>query len=108
MEKTYSTREVGLALNVNEETIRRWCRDGKLKHDISSRKEGYIITEGDLYVFAENNPKYRDNIHILIEKPPIMSLWGIDHEIQQLEANIDSLKLRLKFLKSIRKGLEES
>ena len=108
MEKTYSTREVGLALNVCEESVRRWCRDGKLKYDISSRKEGYIITEDDLYVFAEDNPKYRDNIHRLVEKPPIVSIWEIDHEIQQLETNIDSLKLRLKFLKSIRKKLEES
>lgn len=43
-----TVREVSKRMNVSEETVRRWIRDGKLQASIKSKKKGYFITEESL------------------------------------------------------------
>lgn len=58
----YSINDVAQMLQTNPETVRRWQRDGKLKGSITSRKDGYNITQKDLDDFLEDNPKYKNKI----------------------------------------------
>lgn len=39
----YTVKELSTLLDKNPETIRRWCRDGKLNYSQESRKEGNLI-----------------------------------------------------------------
>jgi DNA-binding transcriptional MerR regulator len=43
--RRYTVEEVSRLLNKNPETIRRWCRSGKIVAEIRSNKEGYSISE---------------------------------------------------------------
>ena len=56
--KTYSVKEIAKMLETNPETVRRWIRDGKLRADISSKKEGHVIYESELKEFFKTAPKY--------------------------------------------------
>lgn len=56
--ETYSVKQIADILNTKPETVRRWIRSGKLKAEQSSRKEGNVITEGDLNKFLKFSPKY--------------------------------------------------
>lgn len=57
--KTYSVEAIALLLNVNNETVRRWVRSGKLKASMTSKKSGYIIEERDLNEFLNNAKRNR-------------------------------------------------
>lgn len=56
--ETYSVKQIADMLNTKPETVRRWIRTGKLKAEQSSRKDGNVITEGDLNKFLRSSPKY--------------------------------------------------
>lgn len=56
--KTYSVKEIAEMLGTNPETIRRWIRSGKLKAEKSSRKEGNVIQEIDLYRYLRSTSRY--------------------------------------------------
>lgn len=57
--KTYNVHEVAELLRVNPETVRRWCRTGRLKCDYDGcRRHGFTISESDLSDFRESKPKY--------------------------------------------------
>ncbi|MFG6357331.1 MAG: helix-turn-helix domain-containing protein [Acetatifactor sp.] len=56
--ETYSVKQIADMLNTKPETVRRWIRSGKLKAEQSSRKDGNVITEGDLNDFLKSSPKY--------------------------------------------------
>lgn len=56
--ETYSVKQIADMLNTKPETVRRWIRSGKLKAEQSSRKDGNVITEGDLNNFLKSSPKY--------------------------------------------------
>ncbi len=56
--KTYSVKQIAELLNTNPETVRRWIRDGKLKAEQASRKDGNTVTEDELVKFIKENPKY--------------------------------------------------
>ena len=45
---TYSVRQIAEKLNTNPETVRRWIRDGKLKAEQTSRRDGNVVTEYEL------------------------------------------------------------
>ena len=59
---TYKTKEISELLEVSEETVRRWIRSGKLKAEKSSKKQGNIVNEKDLFEFVSDNPKYKKMI----------------------------------------------
>lgn len=56
--KTYSVKDIADMLNTNPETVRRWIRAGKLKADQSSRKDGNMVREDDLYKYLRSTTKY--------------------------------------------------
>ena len=55
-----SVEKVAELLNVNKETIRRWCRNGKLEGVMRSKKEGLVISSESLLRFLEDHPKYKN------------------------------------------------
>jgi excisionase family DNA binding protein len=55
----YNTKEIAELLNINEETVRRWIRSGKLKAERSSKKQGNVVYEEDLFEFISDKPKYK-------------------------------------------------
>ena len=56
--KTYSVKDIADMLQTNPETVRRWIRAGKLKADQTSRKDGNIIREDELYKYLRSTSKY--------------------------------------------------
>ena len=55
---TYSVKQIADMLNTQPETVRRWIRSGKLHAEKASRKDGHVVTEGDLSKFLKSSPKY--------------------------------------------------
>ena len=51
----YSVERIAKGLFINEETIRRWIRLGKLKAEMDSKKGGYQIEELDLIKFLKDS-----------------------------------------------------
>ncbi|MBS5913102.1 MAG: helix-turn-helix domain-containing protein [Paenibacillus macerans] len=51
----YSVKEAASILSLNEETVRRWIRDGKLKAEDIGGRVGYRIAEDELkrFILAE-------------------------------------------------------
>ena len=60
------TYQVAELLDVNEETVRRWIRDGKLSAEKSSNKQGNVITESALLEFAKKAPIYAAAIGAMV------------------------------------------
>ena len=55
--KTYLVSDVAIMFNVNEETIRRWIRDGKLDAKRGVGRSGHSITMEDIITFANKPPR---------------------------------------------------
>lgn len=55
---TYNVKQIANMLNTQPETVRRWIRSGKLYAEKASRKDGHVVTEGDLNKFLKSSPKY--------------------------------------------------
>lgn len=72
--KTYSVKDIAVMLHTNPETVRRWIRSGKLKADRSSRKEGNMIREDELYRFLRSTTKYAAFAANLAVTNPLLSL----------------------------------
>ena len=64
----YNAKEIADLLDINEETVRRWIRSGELKAERSSRKQGNIVYEKDLFDFISNKPKYKKMIRAKIQQ----------------------------------------
>lgn len=56
--KEYTVKEIAQMLSTNEETVRRWIRDGKLESESSSRKGGHRVSSESFTTFLHNTPKY--------------------------------------------------
>lgn len=106
MGKTYSTKQVASLLRVDEETVRRWIRTGKLKGDLNrGKKGGFRIDDMDLYKFVETNPKYQ--IQELTDSYlEVFAMSGLDQRIFELEELIGSLQHNLEELIVIRDMLK--
>lgn len=55
--KEYTVREISELLSTNEDTVRRWIREGKLKSTITSKKTGHRVSEENLEEFRKLYPK---------------------------------------------------
>lgn len=55
--KTYLVSDVAIMFNVNEETVRRWIRDGKLGAKRGVGRSGHSITMDDIVSFANKPPR---------------------------------------------------
>lgn len=64
----YNTKEIADLLDINEETVRRWVRSGLLKAERSSKKQGNIIHEVDLFEFISDKPKYKKMVLAKIQQ----------------------------------------
>ena len=64
----YNTKEIAGLLDVNEETVRRWIRYGKLKAERSSKKQGNIVYEKDLFNFISDKPKYKKMVIAKVQR----------------------------------------
>lgn len=72
--KTYSVKDVADMLNANPETVRRWIRAGKLNADQTSRKDGNMIREDDLYKYLRSTSKYAGIATGLATTNPFLAL----------------------------------
>jgi DNA-binding transcriptional regulator YiaG len=58
---SFPTKQVFTSLlNVNKETVRRWCRNGEMEGIMRSKKEGLVISSESLLRFLEEHPKYKN------------------------------------------------
>jgi excisionase family DNA binding protein len=102
MDVNYSTKQIACMLRVDEETVRRWVRTGKLKGDLNrGRKGGFQIKESDLEEFIRNYPKYQK---IELEGPIVetYALASLNQRIFDIEELISNLKHQLDGLVEIR------
>ena len=62
--RTYTVNGVAQMLDVDQETVRRWIRRGKLEADGADTSRGVPkkVTEDSLRTFASSNKKYSDKI----------------------------------------------
>ena len=72
--KMYSVKDVADMLNTNPETVRRWIRAGKLKADQTSRKDGNMVREDDLYKYLRSTTKYAAIATGLVAANPFLAL----------------------------------
>ena len=57
--REYTIYDISAMLGVCKETVRRWIRSGQLPASvITSRKDGYVISEQALFKFAKYKTKY--------------------------------------------------
>lgn len=56
--RSYTVFDVAKLVGKNPETVRRWIRSGKLKAVQSSRKDGNVVLEDELYRFLRSTTKY--------------------------------------------------
>ena len=57
--KNYKVEEIAKITGTNEETVRRWIRDGKLPNSaLSVKGESKLVSETDLISFLRQTPKY--------------------------------------------------
>lgn len=62
--RTYTVNGVAQMLDVDQETVRRWIRRGKLEAEGADTSQGVPkkVTEDSLRTFASSNKKYSDKI----------------------------------------------
>lgn len=56
--KNYTVKELADLLQIEQTTVRRWIKSGKLKSEKSPEKNLSIITEKELNNFLKESPKY--------------------------------------------------
>lgn len=99
----YNTKELSELLDVNEETVRRWIRSGKLKAERSSKKQGNIVHEKDLFDFVSDKPKYKKMIRAKVHQRN--NLFSLNDLLNDL---IIQRKLLDDYITKIQALLEES
>ena len=75
--KTYSVKDIADMLNTNPETVRRWIRAGKLKADQTSRKDGNMVREDELYKYLRSTSKYAGIASNLLTADPLLALTTV-------------------------------
>ncbi len=62
--KTYTVNDVAQMLGVDQETVRRWIRKGKLEAEGEETSQGVPkkVTEESLVTFASSNKKYSEKL----------------------------------------------
>ena len=74
-----STKDICKRLGVASETVKRWCRSGKLKATKNSNKEGYDITNEAFGEFLRNHPKYARRYMPPIPKIKLVEKGNVGH-----------------------------
>ena len=87
--KIYNTKEIADLFGVDNETVRRWIRSGELKAEKSSRKQGNIVYEKDLFDFISDKPKYKKMVSSKIQ--PINNTFLLNDLLNDLIIQRDLL-----------------
>ena len=97
----YTTKSISKLLNVSEEQVRRWCRNGKLKSVKYSKKEGYIIEEWDFIEFLDNHPKYKKvfDLSAKLSIQKISKLYSLEKQLEKKKREIVELEIAIRELK---------
>lgn len=72
--KTYSVKDIADMCSVDQETVRRWIRDKKLKAETPSRKEGSQVKEEDLYKYLSSTVKYAGKAAVMAATSPALAV----------------------------------
>lgn len=105
MNSVYSVKEVADFLEVDEETVRRWIRSGRLEAELDhGKKGGYKIKRSHLMTFMSINTKYRKfyNDYNCTDESQTSTKNRIDNYIDRLENLIVELREEINILKTIR------
>lgn len=82
--KTYNVLEIAEIFKVNDETVRRWIRSGKLHSTMLSKKEGNVISEEELFRFAQARLKYRTLLNMVIPETENVYNKELEEELKAL------------------------
>ena len=113
-EKVYTVNDVAEAMEINEETVRRWIRSGRLKGFLKRGVGGTKITESNLIGFKDTRytkklgwrEKLGINCNIVPEVDEIVEDQSVDERISELERAIGLLSAELEYWKRIKVVLE--
>ena len=97
----YTVKDISQCLIVSEEQVRRWCRSGKLKNVIYSKKEGYIIEGLDFIEFLDNYPKYKKvfDLSAKLSIQKISKLYSLEKQLEKKKREIVELEIAIRELK---------
>ena len=101
--RIYNTKEIADLLIISEETVRRWVRSGELKAEQSSKKQGNIVYEKDLFDFISDKPKYKKMVSTNIQ--PINNTFLLNNLLNDLIIQRDLLN---SYIIKIQSLIEES
>ena len=104
MNETYSVKQISKMLNVSEEQVKRWIRNGSLVGELESKKQGYRVKRSDLEDFIWRHPKYK----LLIPQTSNertsdrleVSLCSLRRTIAMLEAECNLIQNTIDILKN--------
>lgn len=89
----YKVKDIACFLNVTEEQVRRWCRNGALKADKNSKKMGILF----MNIFMNEHPKYKkscgDNVDLNTK------LHSLEVQLERMKQEIVDLENIIKMLK---------
>ncbi|WLR44440.1 helix-turn-helix domain-containing protein (plasmid) [Bacillus carboniphilus] len=85
-----------LKITTNKESVRRWLRQGKIKGEIRSKKEGWFVRESDLQEFIES--RMPDNFKTIndVKENARAEMWWEIVKKNIFEGYIEIKKNRLK------------
>ncbi len=58
----YTVKQIAEMLGTNQETVRRWIRENKLRAVQTSRKDGNVVSEEEFHRFIKETPKYASRL----------------------------------------------
>ncbi len=96
--KTYTVAQIAKKLSVDEETVRRWIRSGKIKSNMASKKKGYLITHDELSSFVIKYPKYHKE-SIEFENDPYLE--GLSKLLDNLMAERARLDEKINIIEEL-------
>lgn len=90
-------------LRVHPETVRYWLRTGRLAGTMSSKKEGYTITDDDFFLFTSNHPKYEERRKEMTKESrdqgiiEVAEFWGAQMPMMAMEEMAELIQAISKF-----------
>lgn len=96
----YTVSQVSEMFNVDPETVRRWCRTGRLNATLESKKTGFHIDEESLNDFANRYHKYGKTT-----SPKVAS--SIKDNLNEIQSRLKEIKRYTKRIDELVKEIEE-
>lgn len=93
--KMYSTKEVAKILDVNEETIRRWVREGLLKAVRNCGRGGHKFTESELERFKGIRRDRKHCYHDMYQIGDPMDIERFKQEVYEILAEFATIEAKL-------------